>query len=328
VKASQARKSPKIVFLDAATLDLGDLNLKKIRDLGFYHSLPRCPGNQIPQEVRDADILITNKVVLGEKEMKIFPRLHLICVSATGVNNIDLAAARRLGIAVTNVAGYSTPTVVEHTLMFLLALSHRLKEHDDAVKNGTWSRSPLFALLDFPYGDLAGKTLGIVGYGTIGKKVGRLATALGMKVRVARLPGRNYDARTKRRALNQILKESDFVSIHTALTPSTQGLINRKRLSLMKPSAYLLNLARGPVVVEKDVAQALEKNKIAGFAADVTEIEPLPKNHPFLKKSLANKLLLTPHIAWASRESRQRLVNEIAANIASFQQGRRRNRVE
>jgi glycerate dehydrogenase len=317
----------KIVFLDAATVDLGDIDLGGLKKIGAYQAISSCPKNKIPAKARDAQVLITNKVVLGEAEMARFSRLRLICVSATGVNNIDLAAARRRGIAVTNVAGYSTPTVVEHVLMFMLSFAHRLMEHDTAVKRGQWSRSPLFALLDFPFHDLAGKTLGIAGYGTIGKKVARVAQAFGMKILVAKLPGRKYSKRERRRPLGQVLQKSDFISLHTALTPHTKGLIHRKRLSLMKPSAYLLNLARGPVVVERDIVWALEKNKIAGYAADVTEAEPLPRQHPFLKKTLAKKLLLTPHIAWASRESRQRLINEIAFNIAAFYSGRRRNRV-
>lgn len=328
MKASGGLKRPKITFLDAATLDLGDLNLQSIRRLGRYRAFPACRGNRIPQAAGDADVIITNKMVLGKEEMQALPKLRLICVSATGVNNIDLEAAGRLGIAVTNVAAYSTPTVVEHALMLMLAFAHRLPEHDAAVKRGDWSRSPLFTLLDYPFSDLNGKTLGVVGYGTIGKKLAQIARHLGMKIVVAALPGRKYHTQPRRHSLDQVLRQSDFLSLHTALTPRTRGLINRKRLTKMKPAAYLLNLARGPVVVERDVVWALEKNRLAGYGADVTETEPLPKDHPFLKKSLAKKLLLTPHVAWASRESRQRLVDEIAKNIRAFRLGRRRNRVD
>ena len=328
MKSSIARNKFKIRFLDAASVDLGDLDLRPIKKLGPYRAIPRPSKSGIPAKMRDGEVIITNKVVLGEREMKAFPRLRLICVTATGFNNIDIAAARRLGIAVTNVAGYSTATVVEHTFMFLLAFAHRLLEHDTAVKVGQWSRSPLFTLLDYPFNDLAGKTLGIIGYGTIGKNVGTIARAFGMKVLVAQLPGRKYPRDKNRLPLHRVLRQSDYVTLHTALTPYTKGLMNAVRLSEMKSTAYLLNLARGPVVVEKDVARALEKNQIAGYATDVTEIEPLSKTHPFLKKSLQKKLLLTPHVAWASRESRQRVVGEIAANIAAFRGGRRRNRLD
>ena len=308
-------------------MDLEDVDLKAITRQGRYQSLPRCPGNRIPKIVGDAQVLITNKVILGPSEMQRFPELKLICVAATGVNNVDLQAARKRGIGVANVAGYSTATVVEHTLMFMLAWSHRLGEHHQAVREGQWSRSPYFTLLDYPFSDLAGKTLGIIGYGHIGSKVGRLARTLGMKVLPARLTRQPLKKNIKRYPLSQVIQKSDYLSLHCALSPLTQGLINRERLKSMKPTAYLLNLARGPVVVERDVAWALEKKQIAGYATDVTEQEPIPRGHPFLKKSLQNKVLLSPHIAWASRESRQRLVNEIALNIAAFKKGRKRNRL-
>lgn len=320
----------KIVFLDPATVDLGDVELKALRRLGNYHALKRCPRSRIPTGVRDAEILITNKVRLDRENLSRFKKLKLICVAATGFNNIDLEAAREMGVAVTNVAGYSTDTVVAHTFMLLLAFAHRLGDHHRAVLAGEWSRSAYFTLLDYPFEDVAGKTLGLIGYGAIGKKVARIAKAFQMQVLVARLPGRRYPQGKgpKRVPLSTLLKKSDFVSLHCALSPATEGLIDAAALKRMKSSAYLLNLARGPVVVETDVVRALESGWIAGYGADVTAQEPLPKSHPFLRKSLAKKLWLTPHVAWASRESRQRLIDEIAKNIAAFQKGKRRNRLD
>jgi glycerate dehydrogenase len=317
----------KIVFLDAATVDLGDLRMDAIRRQGRYRAIPDCPRRSLPRECLDAEVVITNKVALDGRRLERFPRLRLVCVAATGVNNIDLAAAKRLGIGVCNVAGYSTSTVVEHTLMFLLAFSHRLMEHHQAVLRGEWSRSPFFTLLNYPFGDLEGKSLGVIGYGSIGRRVARLAEALGMRVWVAKIPGRKYGAAPKRFPLKTVLQKSDFVTLHCPLTRETKGLIDAEKLRWMRPSAYLLNLARGPIAVEAHVARALKNNRLAGYGADVTEREPLPKGHPFLRKSLSGKVLLTPHVAWASRESRQRLVDEIGRNIAAFRGGKKRNRI-
>jgi glycerate dehydrogenase len=318
----------KIVFLDAATADLGDVDLTALTQEGSYQSLTLGSRSRIPKKVCDAQVVITNKVLLGPSQMDFFSNLKLICVAATGVNNIDLPAAQNRGIGVANVAGYSTNTVVEHTMMFLLACSHRLLEHHRAVREGRWSRSPYFTLLEFPFSDLAGKTLGVVGYGHIGSRVAGLARAFGMKVLPAKLSPTPFKKNIKRYPLSKVIRESDFITLHCALSSRTRGLINRQRLKLMKPTAYLLNLARGPVVVEKDVVWALEKKHIAGYATDVTEEEPIPKNHPFLKKTLRNKILLSPHIAWASRESRQRLIDEIGLNISAFKKGKRRNRLD
>ncbi len=320
------RKLPKIVFLDSATVDLGDLSLQSLSDRGHLFTFKKNLKVVVPQ-VSDAEIVITNKVVLGEAELRAMPHLRLICVAATGVNNIDLAAARARGIGVCNVAGYSTETVVEHTLMFLLALSHRLIEHHDAVRAGDWGRSTSFAVLDFPFSDLRGKTLGIVGYGNIGRRVARIAKVLGMKVLVARLPGRKYKSPQDRVSLVDLLQTSDFISLHCPLTESTRGLIREETLKKIKPGAALLNLARGPLVDEGDIVRALKQGRLSAYATDVAVHEPLPPRHPFLQKSLANKILLTPHVAWASREARQRLIDEIGKNIEAFLSGKRRNRL-
>lgn len=320
-------KKPSILFLDAATVDLGDISIKNLRNQGGYTALALHPGDPLPPVAMGAEIVVSNKYPLREAQLGFLPKLKLICVAATGTNNVDLEAARRRGIAVCNVAGYSTSTVVEQTLMFLLALGHRLGEHDAAVKSGAWSRSPHFALLDFPFRDLEGKTLGILGYGNIGRRVARVAKALGMRVAVGKIPGGKYPAREKRLDLRRLLQTSDFVTLHCPLSDRTKGLIDAKALGWMKPNAYLLNLARGPIVDESAVAAALRAGGLAGYASDVLVQEPPPEEHPLFDPELRDKVLFSPHIAWASLESRQRLVDEIAANIQAFLRGKRRNRV-
>jgi glycerate dehydrogenase len=318
---------PLILFLDAGTVDLGDVDLEELKKGGDVVLLNKRAGESLPREAARAEVVISNKYFLGSEEMERLPALKLVAVAATGTNNVDLAEARRRGVSVCNVPGYSTATVVEHTLMMLLAFSHRLVEHVEAVRAGDWSRSPCFALLNFPFSDLDGKTLGILGHGDIGKRVGTLAKALGMKVRIGKLPGRTYRKNEKRDSLEELLSKSDYVSLHCPLTDSTKGLIDREKLSWMKPGAYLLNMARGPLVVESSVAAALRAGGLAGYGADVCSQEPPPSNHPLLAKDIQSKVLMTPHVAWASRESRQRLIEQIARNIHAFFRGKKLNRV-
>ena len=316
-----------IFFLDAPTVDLGDVDLAALRRQGRLALLDLRAGDPLPAEVDSAEVLISNKYPLGKPELSRLPRLKLIAVAATGTNNVDLEEARRRGIAVCNVAGYSGDTVVEHTLLFLLAFSHRFLEHVRAVQEGRWSASPYFALLDYPFSDLAGKRLGILGYGDIGRRVAKVATGLGMEVKAGRLPGRPLAKGERREPIRRLLERSDYISLHCPLTTRTQSLIDAEKLAWMKPGAYLLNLARGPIVEEAAVAQALRSGRLAGYGADVMSREPPPAEHPLLAPDLRDRVLLTPHVAWASRESRQRLVDEIAANIAAFKVGKKRNRV-
>ncbi|MBI2337012.1 MAG: D-2-hydroxyacid dehydrogenase [Deltaproteobacteria bacterium] len=320
-------QKPKIVFLDVDTLDLGDINTQPLKQLGDYHATSLSHVEELSPSLRDASILICNKVPLKEKELPLLPNLKLICITATGVNNVDLNSAKAQGIAVCNVAGYSTTTVVEHALLFLLAFSHRLFEHHESVITQKWSHSPRFAYLDFPYRDLSGKTLGLIGYGTIGRRVAKLAKALGMKILIGKIPGRQYAASPKRCSLKELLKKSDYINLHCALSQQTQHLINAQTLAFMKPCAYLLNLGRGPLVNESDVALALENGTLAGYASDVMAQEPPPTNSPLLNEAIKSKVIFTPHIAWASQESRQRLINEIALNIQAFLKGKKRNRI-
>lgn len=316
-----------VIFLDSATVDLGDVDLKPLQRSGLDRTYPETFPSQIALRIRKAEVVITNKCVLGELEMAAAPDLKLICVAATGVNNIDLDAARRRKIAVTNIPGYSTTSVAEHTVLFLLALSHRLREHDQSART-RWSGAKSFALLDHPYSNLSEKTLGIIGYGHIGRRVARLAKALGMKVLIARLPGRSYSDHPRRRSLKELLSVSDYVTLHCPLNSATHHLINKRHLAAMKPGASLLNLARGPIVDEKAVAKVLRKGKLAYYATDVLSHEPPSIRHPLFSKGLKDKVLMTPHVAWASRESRQRLIQEMALNIRAFHSGRQRNRVD
>ncbi|MBI2341023.1 MAG: D-2-hydroxyacid dehydrogenase [Deltaproteobacteria bacterium] len=325
--ALMGTKKLSIVFLDAATVDFGDIDLAPITKNGRTLPFENSSQDEIVKRAGSAEVVIANKCIFDAVILKKLPHLRLICIAATGVNNVDLDLARKRKIAVTNVPGYSTTTVAEHTLLFLLALSHRLFEHHNAAMSGLWSQSPHFAYLDHPFSDLQGKSLGILGYGTIGKKVARLARLFDMKVLVAKLPGRSYLKKEKRLPLKQVLQKSDFITLHCTLTDSTRHLINREKVLWMKPTACLLNLARGPVVQDEALTWALQKNRIAGYATDVMVHEPPPENHPFFHPSLKNKILFTPHIAWASRESRQRLINEIGKNIQAFLEGRKKNRV-
>jgi len=318
----------KIIFLDAGTVDWRDASLAPLKKLGNL-KVYSCTGpSEVEKRSAGAGIVITNKCVFDRKRLTRLKSLELIALAATGTNNVDLEAASRLGIAVTNVSGYSTESVVQWTFAFLLALVGNLLQFNEAAHNGRWSRSPFFTLPDFSFSEIDGKTLGIVGYGRIGKRVARRARAFGMKVLVARIPGRVYSASEKkgRVSLSELLRRSDFVSLHAPLSSQTEKLINSKAIRQMKRGAFLINMARGGLVEEKALFEALRSGRLAGAAADVLSEEPPSKNHPLLNKKIQN-LILTPHIAWASREARARLIREIACNVKAFQEGKRRNRV-
>ena len=319
-------KEDRIIFLDAGSVDWGDLSLAEIARLGDLTIYPQTKSAEIEARSRDARIIITNKCRFTAEVLPALKQLKLICVAATGINNVDLDAARRLAIAVTNVSGYSTETVVQFTFAFLLSLACNLRDYDDAAHDGRWPRSGFFTLPGFPIREIFGKTLGIVGYGKIGRRVAQAAKVLGMRVLAAEIPGRRYSKKEKARRVTwqSVLRQSDFLTLHAPLTPLTQNLINEKALEKMKRGSFLINMARGGLVDEKALHDALRSGHLAGAAADVLSEEPPPKNHVLLK---APNFLLTPHVAWASREARARLVHEMVLNIKAFQQGKRRNRV-
>jgi len=314
------------VFLDYDTVSFqGDVKLRALEKvLSILRVFGVTAPDKLSENVADAEVVILNKVRLPAEAIKRFPSVRLICAAATGVNNIDLAAAWEKGIGVCNVPAYSTMSMAQHVFALLLALNQHLKEYEALLQQGAWKRSPQFTLLDYPIRELAGKRFGIVGYGNTGKAVGRVAEAFGMSVLVA---ARNKeDKRQGRVPLEELLPLVDVLSIHVPLLPETRDLIGPKELTLMKPEALLINCARGGVVDERALASVLKAGRLAGAAVDVLSEEPPVHGNPLLEPGIPN-LIVTPHIAWASREARQRVIQEMALNIAAFQKGELRNRV-
>ena len=316
----------RIAILDAATLG-EDIDLHPIQELGELAVYPTTSRKELGARIEDAEIIVTNKVVIDEEAMSMAPKLRLICVAATGYNNIDIEAAKRRGIAVCNVAGYSTQSVVEHTFAMLFYLLRRLRYYDDYVKNGAYCQSPIFTHLDAPFWEIKGKTWGIIGLGTIGREVARVATAFGCRVIYYSTSGIERDEPYPKVSLEELLRESDIVSIHAPLNEKTRGLIGYEQLCLMKPTSILLNLGRGGIVIEGDLARALDEKIIFAAGLDVLEKEPIERDNPLLKIREKERLLITPHIAWASKEARKLLVEEIARNIEAFLKGEKRNRI-
>lgn len=319
-------KKDGIVFLDAGTVNYGDLSFDELERLGDFRAYHHTRLSEIVSRVRNARIVITNKCPFDGARIRQLRSVECLTITATGVNNVDLEAARKAGIAVANVSGYSTESVVQTTFAFLLALAGNLVRYNQSTHNGSWSRSPFFTMGRYPIREIWGKTLGIIGYGTIGKRVAEVGRALGMKVLVSRIPGRNYPRaeRIKRAPFDNVIRRSDFLSIHAPLSDSTRGLIDGGAIRKMKRGAFLVNVARGGIVNENALYRALCSGHLAGAATDVLTTEPPPRNHILFK---APNLLMTPHIAWASREARLRLIHEVALNIKAFQTGRSRNRV-
>lgn len=313
------------VLLDAASIDANDMDFSSVHaEVASFCVRPLTSASELPAVLRDMDVVISNKVKLERPILQNNPQLRLICVTATGTNNIDLIAAGELGIAVCNVRAYATPSVVQHVFALILSLTTRLTEIRVAIDAGEWSRSPHFSLLHYPVHELAGKTLGIIGYGELGQAVARVAECFGMIILIAQR--QSGDQRNGRLPLHDLLPHVDVLSIHCPLTDETRNLIGERELKLMKPSALLINTARGGIVNEPALLNALKNKVIAGAALDVLSVEPPPADHILLQYKQPN-LMVTPHVAWASRESRQRCINEIALNIAAFKRGEVRNRV-
>jgi glycerate dehydrogenase len=316
---------PRAVFLDLATVDLGDLDLNPLKAAPFdwrFHA--KTDPGETAERIRDAELVVSNKVVLDRRILEGCPDLKLICIAATGTNNVDLEAAAELGITVTNVTGYATPAVVQHVFALILALTIRLPRYQKAIADGAWEKSDMFCLLDFPIREIGGKRLGIVGYGELGSGVARIAEAFGMEVLIARRPG--GPKQEGRLPLEELLPRVDVLSLHCPLSDNTRNLIGERELSLMKPDALLINTARGGIVDEQALAEALRRGKLGGAGVDTLAKEPPDGGNPLLQPDIPN-LILTPHSAWASRESRQRLLDGVAANIRAFQGGELRNRV-
>ncbi len=303
----------KIVFLDASTL--GETSLAPIAALGELVTYPTSTAAEALLRVSDAEVLIINKVKVTDELLAAAPKLRLVCESATGVNNIDLAAAERRGIPVRNVAGYSTDAVVQLTFTQILSLITGAERFDRYVKDGSYSRSPIFTEVSQPFAELSGKTLGVIGMGTIGSRVARIAEAFGMQVIYFSTSGTSHCREYPSVSLEELLSRSDVVSIHAPLNERTQGLISAAELARMKPGAILVNMARGGIVDEAALAEAISQETIAGAALDVFPQEPIPASHPLLHTTHPERLRLSPHVAWASQEALNRLVQGIADNI-------------
>jgi glycerate dehydrogenase len=306
------------VFLDRDSLDRSDLDFSPAEahvDRLEYHA--QTAPAQVAERIRGFDIVIVNKVPI-EREALEQARPKLICVVATGVNNIDLAACRELSTPIANCRGYGTDTVAQHTLSLMLALATGLLSYHSAVRAGAWQQSTQFCLLDYPIIELAGKTLGIVGLGTLGGRVAQLGEALSMNVLIAQRPG--GPAQADRLPLSELLPRVDVLSLHCPLTESTRNLIGAAELALMKPTAFLINTARGGLVDEQALVQALRGGRLGGAGFDVLTQEPPRAGNPLLAPDVPN-LILTPHSAWGAREARQRIITQLAENIQAWRAG-------
>jgi glycerate dehydrogenase len=310
-----------IVFLDQKTIGKVD-NLKLLSKLGKLDSYESTEPGQVAERCQGKEIVIVNKVEMTEEVMKQLPDLRLICVAATGINNVNLNYAQNNGIEVKNVAGYSTDSVAQLTFTMLLYLVNKPYYYDTYVKSGAYSRSGSFTHHNEPFWELKGKRMGIIGLGTIGRQVARIAESFGMEVVFYSTTGRNNHISYKRFELEDLLKSSDVISIHAPLNNQTRDLITYERMKLMRPCAILLNLGRGGIVNEKDLAKALNENVIAAAGIDVMEQEPINADNPLLKLFDKEKILITPHMAWASKESRELLVEKIARNIEVYLKSR------
>ena len=309
----------KAVFLDQDSLDQQDLDFSALEAV-FDHLVmyPQTDTDQVLERIRDADVVISNKVMINTKTMQQCRALKLILISATGTNNVDLEQARSQGIVVSNCQAYGTAAVAQHTFSLMLALATSLLPYHQAVQKGQWNKASQFCLLDFPIIELSGKTLGIVGYGELGKAVAKLAEAFGMTVLVGAIPNRPIVE--GRVALTELLPQVDFLSLHCPLTAHTQDLIDADALNAMKPSAFLINCARGGIVNERALADALRQGKIAGAATDVLTVEPPKDGNVLLADDIPN-LIVTPHSAWGSREARQRMIQQLVENAVAFKNG-------
>ncbi len=310
----------KITVLDGFTTNPGDLSWDELGRLGDLKVFDRTPRELTVERSAGSDILLTNKTVLEADILRSLPDLRYVGVMATGYNVIDTAEARRLGITVTNIPAYSTNSVAQLTFALILELCLHVQRHSDSVMEGKWSDSPDFTFRDYPLTELSGLTIGIIGFGNIGRKVCEIAIAFGMKV-IATSPSRREAPQCpgfEWAETDELLSRSDIVSIHCPLTPETAGLINMNSLKMMKKSAFLINTSRGPIIVGQDLADALNEGIIAGAGLDVLAAEPPAADNPLLK---AKNCIITPHIAWATLESRRRLMDQAVKNVKAFLAG-------
>ena len=314
----------KIVVLDGYALNPGDLSWQALEQIGDIEVHDRTPEQEVVSRAKGADAVLTNKTPLSAATLAQLPELRYIGVLATGYNIVDTTAARERGVVVTNIPTYGTASVAQFAIALLLELCHHVGIHGEAVRNGEWSRNPDWSFWKTPLIELSGKTMGIVGFGRIGRQTGAIAAALGMRVvahdsaevNTPDWPGFEW------MTLDRIVAESDVLSLHCPLFPENKGMVNRERLSRMKPTAFVLNTSRGPLVVDQDLADALNAGQIAGAGLDVLSIEPPAESNPLLS---AKNCIVTPHIAWATREARARLLDIAVENVKAFSNGRPAN---
>lgn len=310
----------KIVILDGYTLNPGDLNWDELKKLGDTTIYDRTPVDKVVERAAGAEIVFTNKTPISEESIKSLPYLKFIGVLATGYNVVNTEAAKAKGIVVANVPGYGTPSVVQMTFALLLELCQHVQQHSEVVREGKWARSVDWCFWDYPLVELQGKTMGIIGFGSIGQKVGDVATAFGMNIigNSRHWSDQSHRPNFKWAEVPELLAQSDVVTIHCPLFPETKGLINRESLQTMKRSAFLINTARGPIIVDEDLADALNNDVIAGAAIDVLSVEPPSIDNPLFK---AKNCIITPHIAWATKEARERLMQIAVGNLSAFLNG-------
>lgn len=317
-------KPTKIVILQTDTLG-HDVDLSAFYELGEVKMYPVANQEDVVDLIKDANIVVTNKNILKEEQLKGLSDLQLICLTATGYNNVDIEYCKQHGIKVANVKGYSTDTVAQHTLSLALHLIEKNNLYDRYVKSHEYSRSGMFSYFGYSFHDLSSMTWGIVGLGNIGRKVAEIVQTMGARVQYYSTSGRNSTSDFQQVDLETLLKTSDIISIHAPLNESTLHLFNKETMSQMKKESYLINVGRGPIVVEKDLVELLNDGWFAGVGLDVFEVEPIPDDSCLYDIKDQDKVILTPHVAWGSIESRTRLVHEVYLNIKAFLQGQDRN---
>lgn len=314
----------KLVVLERNSVGT-DVDVSCYEKFGEVTYYPNTVAENTAERVKDADIIIANKAPMNEDTLKDAPDVKLICLFATGFDNVDLAYCKSRGIKVANVVNYSTAAVVQHTLLLALALEEKLVHYDNYVKSGEYGAQDRFSNFDRPFGEFEGKTWGIVGMGNIGRGVARVAQAMGCKVIFYSASGRSTCTEYERVEFDDLLAQSDILSLHCPLSDRTRGLINKEAFSKMKKSTILVNVARGPVVDTQALYEALTQGQIAAAGLDVLEKEPISRDNPLNEIKDSTKLIITPHLAWASTEARERLVDEVAKNIQAFLDGEERN---
>jgi glycerate dehydrogenase len=311
----------KIVVLDGYTLNPGDLSWSRLEEMGDVTVYDRTPAEKIIERIGNAEVIFTNKTPLSRETFTKTPNLRFIGVLATGYNVVDTASAKESGIIVTNIPTYGTAAVAQFTFALLLELCHHVGEHSRAVHQGAWTNSPDFCFWNYPLVELAGKTIGFIGMGRIGQAAAKIALAMGMNVlahanhKISSLENESFHYAS----LDELLMQSDVISLHCPLLDSTKGIINKENIRKMKDRVLIVNTSRGPLIVEEDLAEALESGKVAGAAVDVVSSEPIRQDNPLLQ---AKNCIITPHIAWAPIESRMRLMNIAADNLHAFLDGK------